>query len=305
MSVMENVERAECDAALHAVGSDPSMGRWRPSFHTGAQMGSRESVRRKNRWTPACGHGSLDGVNLGHKIRRMLRKPFQTLRAIAAYQLQPPPMAEFANYDEYWALRGVPAVLYRRWVVAADAMEDGRRVLDIGCGSGGFLTYLKQRRPRMRISVCDLSPAAVEKARQAGFDAFVHDLAQGPPPGSYDYVTCFEVLEHVPDAEAAFRHLKAVCADTLFVSVPNIGCLRCRIRLAVFGKFPLTVCNVHVKEHLRHWTVRDFAYWMEKENMRIVRIDGQYGLRGFYRWFPGLFAHGLVYVLRRADRRPA
>lgn len=113
------------------------------------------------------------------------------------------------------------------------------------------------------------------------------------------------MLEHIAEAEATFRSLKAVCRDTLFVSAPNIGCLRCRVRLAVFGKFPLTVCNVHVKEHLRHWTIRDFRCWMQKENMRIIRIEGQSGLRGFYRWFPGLFAHGLAYILRHQEPAPS
>lgn len=237
-------------------------------------------------------------MNVWQNIRRIFLKPFKTIRAIVSYQLQPAPLTEFSNYDEYWTQRGVPSTIYRRWVVAADAMEDGRRVLDVGCGRGGFLAYLKQRRPNMQISVCDISPVAVEKAREAGVHAFVHNPAEAPLPGTYDYVTCFEVLEHIPDAETAFRNLKAACTDTLFVSVPNIGCLRCRIRLALFGKFPLTICILHVKEHLRHWTIRDFRHWMKKENMRIVRMEGQYGLRGFYRWFPGLFAHGVIYILR-------
>lgn len=118
-------------------------------------------------------------MRIFQKIWRMWLKPFQTLGAIVTYQMQPPPMTEFVDYDGYWARRGVPSVIYRRWIITADAMADGRSVLDIGCGSGGFLAYLKQRRPNMRISVGDISPAAVERARQAGADAFVHDLQQG------------------------------------------------------------------------------------------------------------------------------
>jgi SAM-dependent methyltransferase len=242
---------------------------------------------------------------LGPTIRRALAQPFRTLRAIAAYQLQPPPMEEFADYDEYWNKRGAPSVIYRRWQLAAEAMEPGARVLDVGCGSSGFLAYLRQRRPDLLPAGCDTSSVAVDKARQAGFDAFVHDLAQAPLPGTYDYVTCFEVLEHIPQAETAFRNLKGAFRKKLFISVPNVGCLRCRVRLALFGKFPLTVCNLHVNEHVRHWTPRDFAYWMKREGMVVERMDGQYGLRGFYRWWPGLFAHGVVYVLRRADRSPS
>ncbi len=236
------------------------------------------------------------------QLQRAILKPFRTLRAIIAYQLQPPPMEEFADYNEYWDKRGAPAVIYRRWQLAADAMDRGASVLDVGCGSNGFLCYLKQRRPDLDLTGCDTSANAVARARESGFNAFVHDIGQAPLPGSYDYITCFEVLEHIPSAETAFRNLKTAFRDKLFVSVPNIGCLRCRFRLALFGKFPLTVCNLHVNEHVRHWTPRDFAYWMKQEGMEIERLDGQYGLRGFYRWFPGLFAHGVVYTLRRASK---
>ena len=232
-------------------------------------------------------------------------KPFRTLRAMVTYQLQPPPMTEFADYNEYWDKRGDPSVIYRRWQIAADAMELGASVLDVGCGSNGFLTYLKQCRPDLDLTGCDTSVNAVSRAREAGFNAFVHDIGQTPLHTSFDYITCFEVLEHIPHAEAAFRNLKTAFQKQMFVSIPNIGCLRCRVRLALFGKFPLTVCNVHVKEHLRHWTVHDFAYWMNKEDMHIVRIEGQYGLRGFYRWFPGLFAHGVVFILQRTNRSPS
>ena len=240
-------------------------------------------------------------MSSGQTSLKIVTKPWQTLNAIVRYQLQPQPLEEFSDYDEYWAKRGTPSVIYRRWEIAADAMEDGASVLDIGCGSTGFLTYLKSRRPRMRLVGCDISTTAVEKARQAGFEAFVHNLETAPLPETYDYVTCFEVLEHIPHAEAAFRNLKAGFRKKLFVSVPNVGCLRCRVRLALFGRFPLTICNLHVNEHVRHWTIRDFTYWMKREKMRILGVAGQYGLRGFYRWFPGLFAHGLVYTLQRAD----
>ncbi len=237
----------------------------------------------------------------GFHFLTAILKPFRTIRSILAYQLHPPPMEEFADYDEYWRKRGAPSGIYRRWQIAAAAMETGSRVLDVGCGSAGFLAYLKQRRPDLVLAGCDMSPAAVARAREAGFDAFVHDIGLAPLSGTYDYITCFEVLEHIPHAEAAFRNLTAAFRKKLFVSVPNIGCLRCRTRLALFGKFPLTVCNLHVNEHVRHWTPRDFAYWMSREAMTIERMDGQYGLRGFYRWFPGLFAHGVVYTLAPAS----
>ncbi len=242
-------------------------------------------------------------MRLDSRFWRVLAKPFRTIRAIVAYQLRPMPLDEFADYDEYWSKRDnlPPGYVFRRWEVAAEAMAEEGRVLAVGCGRGGFLAYLKQRRPRLQIAGCDVSPAAVEQTRQLGFPAFVHDIETTPLPETYDYVACLDVLEHVAHAERAFKYLKGNFRKKLIVSVPNFGCLRCRVRLALFGKFPLTNCIFHVNEHLRHWTISDFRYWMKRESMRILRIDGQYGLRGFYRWFPGLFAHGVVFTLERAE----
>ena len=234
-------------------------------------------------------------------IWQALAKPFRTLRSALGYQLQPQPLTEFQDYDNYWEKRGKVAIIYRRWEIAADTFEPHSTVLDIGCGNGEFLLYLREKRPDLILKGCDTSAVGVKRAKENGLDVFVHDLSAGPPPGACDYLTCFEVLEHIPDAERVFHNLKPLFRKNMLVSIPNIGCLRCRVRLALFGRFPLTVCIMHVKEHLRHWTPRDFRYWMDQEHMTIERMEGQYGLRGFYRWFPSLFAHGLVYVLKRND----
>lgn len=98
----------------------------------------------------------------------MFTKPLRTIRSMVAYQLQPPPLNEFADYDEYWSKRDAlpPGFVHRRWIVAADAMADEGSVLAVGCGRGGFLAYLRQRHPRLRLAGCDVSPVAVEKTRQ-------------------------------------------------------------------------------------------------------------------------------------------
>ena len=57
----------------------------------------------------------------------------------------------------------------------------------------------------------------------------------------------------------------------------------------------------HVKEHIRHWTARDFEEWVSNFGLRVVEIQGQWGFRPLpYRRFPKLFAPQVVYVLERA-----
>ncbi len=176
-------------------------------------------------------------------------------------------------------------------------------ILTIGDGSGFDSLYLALCGHRVTYSEeCRSSIAFAERLfAQEGVSVKIARSLSEESPAAFDVVVCLDVLEHVAHAEQAFGNLKGNFRKKLIVSVPNIGCLRCRVRLALFGKFPLTNCIFHVNEHLRHWTISDFRHWMKRESMRILRIDGQYGLRGFYRWFPGLFAHGVVYTLERAE----
>jgi 2-polyprenyl-3-methyl-5-hydroxy-6-metoxy-1,4-benzoquinol methylase len=208
-------------------------------------------------------------------------------------------MRDFEDYDGYWRQRGREDQVLRRWVLAASWLPETGTLLDVGCGGGDFLKYLRTVRPGIAARGVDLSAEAVSRTREAGFDAEVLDPStQSLPGGPYDFVTCFEVLEHIADAEAALRKLKAAFRKQLIVSVPNIGHFSCRLRLAVFGRFPLTRVVLHVKEHVRHWTPKDFRDWTEHEGLRLVRRVGDWGTPLTpWRVMPSLFCAGMIYVL--------
>jgi len=209
-------------------------------------------------------------------------------------------MNDFADYDSYWQQRGLENQVLRRWVLAASWLPETGTLLDVGCGGGDFLKYLKTVRPGIVARGVDLSAEAVSRTRAAGFDAQVLDpSSQDLPGGPYDFITCFEVLEHIADAEAALRRLKAAFRSQLIVSVPNIGHFSCRLRLAVFGRFPLTRVVLHVKEHVRHWTPKDFHDWAAHERLRVVKTVGDWGTPLTpWRVMPSLFCAGMIYVLQ-------
>src|SRR5688572_5465424 len=92
----------------------------------------------------------------------------------------------------------------------------GKRVLDVGCG-GGLLSEGMARRGA-QVTGIDLAPGAIEVAKLHALEAGiamdyrlvpVETLAESAA-GSYDLVTCLEMLEHVPDPAAilaAIAHL--------------------------------------------------------------------------------------------------
>jgi ubiquinone/menaquinone biosynthesis C-methylase UbiE len=80
--------------------------------------------------------------------------------------------------------------------LASDHGLSGRRLLDVGCGTGkSFLPMLARG---YEVTACDVSPAMVELARSkldgtdARADLFVADMRELPPLAEADLITCLD-----------------------------------------------------------------------------------------------------------------
>ena len=88
---------------------------------------------------------------------------------------------------------------------------EGRRVLDVGCG-GGILSESMAARGA-EVTGIDMGEAPLSVAKLHGLESGVHvdyqqitvEALAEHEPGSYDVVTCMEMLEHVPDPESVVR----------------------------------------------------------------------------------------------------
>lgn len=87
---------------------------------------------------------------------------------------------------------------YERWLSQIESIAlglglDGRRVLDLGCGTGKSFMPLVRR--GYEVTACDLSPAMVERARRrarGAAEVVVADMRDLPDLGTFDLVTCLD-----------------------------------------------------------------------------------------------------------------
>jgi SAM-dependent methyltransferase len=116
-----------------------------------------------------------------------------------------------------------------------DGLEAGRRVLDVGCGSGGNLEWLG--RSGWRAVGLDRSPLALELARAALPGAAIvragaQDLGHLFRPASFSLVTVFNVLYHawVPSESVLLGAVRSVLepGGFLLLTEPAFGFLRRR-----------------------------------------------------------------------------
>jgi len=108
---------------------------------------------------------------------------------------------------------------YRSLVERAAARGRAPRILDIGCAFGAFLSELNPEWKRFGI---DVSEFAIERAARslAGATLARAGIENIPFEGSFDIITAFDVIEHVPSLEDAGSSVKSkLSADGCFIFV--------------------------------------------------------------------------------------
>jgi SAM-dependent methyltransferase len=102
--------------------------------------------------------------------------------------------------------------------------DAGRRVLDLGCGTGTMLAHLRRFG---EVEGVDADERAVKFCRSRGERRV--QLLQAPtlpfPDHAFDLVTALDVLEHIEDDEGALREVARVLrpGGTLLATVPAYG----------------------------------------------------------------------------------
>jgi 2-polyprenyl-6-hydroxyphenyl methylase/3-demethylubiquinone-9 3-methyltransferase len=115
-----------------------------------------------------------------------------------------------------------------RYVERAGALT-GRSVLDVGCG-GGLLSEAIAR-AGAKVTGLDLAPELIDVARLHALEGGIAveyrvesaEQHAADQAGSYDTVTCMEMLEHVPDPAAVVTALASLVrpGGDVFVSTLN------------------------------------------------------------------------------------
>jgi 2-polyprenyl-6-hydroxyphenyl methylase/3-demethylubiquinone-9 3-methyltransferase len=165
--------------------------------------------------------------------------------------------------------------------IEARAGLAGRRVLDVGCG-GGLLAEGMARRGS-RVTGIDLAPGALEVARLHSLESGVtvdyrqiaaETLAQAEP-GSYDLVTCLEMLEHVPDPPAIVAALARLVRPGGDVICSTINRNAKAFALAIVGaEYLLRLLPMGTHQYARLIRPSEIARWARAAGLEISDLAG-------------------------------
>ncbi len=157
------------------------------------------------------------------------------------------------------------------------------RALDVGCAAGFFLKVLEER--GWQCAGVELSPAIAAHARDVyGFEnVHVGELASAPfAPGSFQLITMWDVVEHVPDPLALLGHAAELLAEDgcLVIETQNIASRFARLLGPRWQHFK------HL-EHLYHFQPDSLRDLLRRAGFEVIeatwRYAGKYVSLGFIR----------------------
>lgn len=201
------------------------------------------------------------------------------------------------GYDAYWNHRSSSGNRFR-FNVFLSWIARGATVLDAGCGDG-FLGGRLIHEKECRVSGMDLSPVALERARERGLTTINGSLDEllPFPDGAFEYVISSEALEHIIHSEGALKELYRVASKAVILSVPNTGYWHDRISL-LLGRFPRQWIH-QPWEHIRFWTMGDFRRTLASVGMRPTKVAAGSGRRWLRDLLPSLFARQVCYYIEK------
>ena len=195
------------------------------------------------------------------------------------------------------------------------------RVLEIGCGGGGTLAWLKESGRAQWTAGIELSAeaAAVAKTRvdevhcgDAG------DLLAKFPQGSCDLILCLDVLEHLVYPWSALNAIHGLLrpGGRIITSLPNVRHHSVVLPLLLRGRWEYREAGIMDRTHLRFFSRQGIAALMRGAGLREVRALPTYTWGSWDKWkdrvtfglLRGLFAFQYLVLAERPSkmaRRPS
>ena len=159
--------------------------------------------------------------------------------------------------------------------VIAELIEKNKKVLDVGCGDGTLMEFLKNNK-NINIRGLEISKNKVQECIAKGLTVIEgnaeRDLKQFPDK-SFDYVVLSQTLQAFLDPELVLKELLRVGKQAI-VTIPNFGYWKIRLHLLLKGTMPITKTlpdewyntpNIHM------CSIKDFYNFVKSRDIKIFK----------------------------------
>ena len=159
--------------------------------------------------------------------------------------------------------------------IIANLIEKNTRVLDVGCGDGTLMEFLKNNN-KIDIRGIEISKNNVQKCIGKGLTVIEgdaeKDLSQFPDE-SFDFVILSQTLQAFLNPEKVISELLRVGKKAI-VTIPNFGYWKVRLHLLTKGTMPITRTlpdEWYNTPNLHMCSIKDFFNFCEDRKINLYK----------------------------------
>ncbi len=186
--------------------------------------------------------------------------------------------------------------------IIAEIIDEGAHILDLGCGNGELLSFLRQHKKAL-VQGIELDENQMHVCVENGLTVLQGDIESGLvdyPDNSFDYVILNQIMQEIRKADFVVQESLRV-GHKVIVGFPNFAHLSARSTLFFKGRTPINEALPYYwfeTPNVRFLTIDDFIDYCAKKN---IHIEQRYylGAKGRVHFLPNLFAQNAIFVLTR------
>jgi methionine biosynthesis protein MetW len=158
--------------------------------------------------------------------------------------------------------------------IIASWIEKGSKVLDLGCGEGDLLYFLKQNKG-VKCTGIERKESRVARCIEKGLSVLQGDINEEVfdfPDNTFDYVVLSQTLQQVYEPSELIKSLLRIGKKGI-VSFPNFSYWRVRLQLLLTGYAPITrqlPYEWYNTPNIRVITLKDFRKFSKEVGFKIV-----------------------------------
>ena len=159
--------------------------------------------------------------------------------------------------------------------IIANLIEEKTRVLDVGCGDGTLMQFLKDNKG-IDIRGIEISKSKIQKCIGKGLTIIEgnaeKDLTQFPDL-SFDYVILSQTLQAFLNPEKVITELLRIGKKAI-VTIPNFGYWKVRLHLLIKGTMPITRTlpdEWYNTPNLHMCTIKDFFNFCNNRKINLYK----------------------------------
>ena len=180
------------------------------------------------------------------------------------------------------------------------------RVLDLGCGDGSLLAFLKENNQVKGLGL-EIDHQKIQKCLQKDVSVIDQDIDSGLgnfQDQSFDAVIMSQSIQALRKPEVALEEIIRIGKEAI-ISIPNFANWRCRLQLIFGGTMPVSSALPHdwySTPNIHLCSLKDFESLCEGSNIKIsekklIKASGENTFLSNF--FPNLFAEIAIYKLEK------